>query len=316
MGGGGGSWPPLATTKLRPWGYGRVSNTYKLVLSLRHKLNSTRDRDPPKSAPEELLVYTLGADREQPRLVITDLSSGVYNAIGAQSLYINGTIYLSAFRESMILAFDVDTETVTQIITPGSGRFPYDNPVTSELIQLFGRPCLVRIHGRQRVLWLLTVDHQWERRCVFKVDESLFLEPVKGIWDYAGVLVFYLNLYITTGLGGKLCLYQVATKKMLNGNLPRDLTPEVSDYAFCWGYRPTLVSPVSIVGELEQDIEGHFDCVAGIMEALALKPVNERDKRRGQKATLDTVCFMEFLIRIMQKMPDKMQDVIKMSLLR
>jgi len=46
---------------------------------------------------------------------------------------------------------------------------------------------------------------------------------------------------------------------------------------------------------------------------MALKPVNEPDRRKGHKETLDTVCFMEFLVRIMQKLPENVQDVIEMA---
>jgi len=49
---------------------------------------------------------------------------------------------------------------------------------------------------------------------------------------------------------------------------------------------------------------------------MALKPVNEPDRRKGHKETLDTVCFMEFLVRIMQKLPENVEDVIGMPLLK
>jgi hypothetical protein len=49
----------------------------------------------------------------------------------------------------------------------------------------------------------------------------------------------------------------------------------------------------------------------------ALEPVNKRHRRKGQKATLDTVCFMEFfLLRMMRRLHENMQDVIRMPLLK
>jgi len=48
----------------------------------------------------------------------------------------------------------------------------------------------------------------------------------------------------------------------------------------------------------------------------ALLPLNERERRKGHKATLHTVCFMEFLVRIMQKLPENMNEVAEMQLLK
>nr|CAB3492724.1 unnamed protein product [Digitaria exilis] len=112
----------------------------------------------------------------------------------------------------------------------------------------------------------------------------------------------------------KLFLYCTATKKLIEVDLPASLTPASSDYAFCWGYKPTLVSPGSVVGELKQDEERRRERAADIMAAL--KPINVRDRRVGQKATLDTVCFMEFLLRIMGKLPNNLQDVVGMPFSR
>lgn len=47
-----------------------------------------------------------------------------------------------------------------------------------------------------------------------------------------------------------------------------------------------------------------------------LMPLNERDRRRGHRETLQTVCFMEFLVRIMQKLPEKTNQVDEMTLLK
>lgn len=62
----------------------------------------------------------------------------------------------------------------------------------------------------------------------------------------------------------------------------------------CWGYKPTLVSPGRIVGELGQDEEKHrHRTTVNIMEAL--KPATLK-KTRGKdtiEERLYTVCFMD-----------------------
>lgn len=47
----------------------------------------------------------------------------------------------------------------------------------------------------------------------------------------------------------------------------------------------------------------------------ALKPIRDKDSREGHKAILDTMSFMDFLASIMRKLPDDLQDVIKLPLL-
>jgi hypothetical protein len=79
---------------------------------------------------------------------------------------------------------------------------------------------------------------------------------------------------------------------MYKVNLPGDLTPE-RGYALCWGYRPSLMSPGSIVDKLNQRNEPCRESSAEIMQIL--KPVKEQEMREGRKATLNTVYLMEFL---------------------
>jgi hypothetical protein len=74
------------------------------------------------------------------------------------------------------------------------------------------------------------------------------------------------------------------------------------------------VSAQSIL-ELSQDEERRRNIANAkdIMEAL--KPIRDKDSREGPKAILDTVSFMEFLVSVMRKLPDDVQDVIKLPLL-
>jgi hypothetical protein len=76
-----------------------------------------------------------------------------------------------------------------------------------------------------------------------------------------------------------------------------------------------FVSPRCIVGKLNEDGERRRDRSADITLPLKLKPINEQDKKKGCKMTLGIVCFMEFLVRIMRKLPDDLQDVLEMPLM-
>ncbi|TVU15963.1 hypothetical protein EJB05_39508, partial [Eragrostis curvula] len=97
----------------------------------------------------------------------------------------------------------------------------------------------------------------------------------------------------------KLSSYEAEYKQwLLKENQSRHLTP---DYGLCWGYRPTLVSPGSIVGEDGQNAERRRGNRTADM-AEVLKPVNEQDKKNGQTTTLDIIRFMESLIPIMEKL--------------
>ncbi|GJN01886.1 hypothetical protein PR202_ga19188 [Eleusine coracana subsp. coracana] len=160
---------------------------------------------------------------------------------------------------------------------------------------------------------MLTADQQWERRCVIAEEGDSYLHdilygaPIIGIWDYGDVLLLLFEGW-RDGID-RLCMYHVATETMYRANLPCDLNLQVSDYEICWGYRPTLLSPGSIVGELNQvNKEPRRHLSAEVMKLLT--PVKEQDRRKGRKATVHTVCFMEFLVYIMRKLPHDMQDLI------
>ncbi|KAL6636662.1 hypothetical protein ACP70R_024234 [Stipagrostis hirtigluma subsp. patula] len=313
-------------------GYGRRTNTYKLLLS--HRLsNSPSYSSGVARYPKELLVYTLGVAGEQPPLrTLSSAGLKLDGEIDDESLYIHGTIYALHVNGSMkpvILAFDVDDETVTAINMPTERDNTYDCDVPghpmSKLMELSGRPCIDVSANFIRALWLLTADHLWEQRCVIINEYIASYEEclthrwsVIGVWDCGGALVLYLHDKFSDD--NRLYLYHVKAKKMFRKDLPPNLAPEGSNlkpekphYKFCWGYKPTLVSPESIIaGEINQ-AERRREFMADIMEAW--KPTREQDRRKGRKTTLGTVCFMEFLVRIMEKLPHNMQEVIGMPLL-
>ena len=71
------------------------------------------------------------------------------------------------------------------------------------------------------------------------------------------------------------------------------------------------MSPGSIVGELSQDMErrrGRSAHIIEVIDPLVLQDIGGK----GRKRTLSTVCLMEFLVRIIQKLPDDLQDVVEM----
>ncbi|CAN6322174.1 unnamed protein product [Urochloa humidicola] len=304
-------------------GYGPKTQSYKLLLTRRQKLRATLDSSPPiDRSPKELLVYdALGSEheQEQPRLRTLPSKGLDGEIIRGESLYMDGKVYLLRYSNSAILAFDVDAETVTTTDLPGE-REPWRREAMSGLMVLSGRPCVAMHDLHSRALWLLTAEHRWEMRCAIDGD-VLDRYSLAGVWDCGGVLLMYLQkCRREDGGDDKFLLYRDGIKKKVAElNLPISKTPELSDYALCWGYKPTLVSPGSIVGEVEQgEGEGEERCRDRTVDDImaALKPVDERHRRVGQEATLDTVCFMEFLLRIMRALPENMRDVIRMPLLK
>lgn len=143
------------------------------------------------------------------------------------------------------------------------------------------------------------------------------LFPIKGVRSYNGVLILDLRnangvliLYLRTAEadGSKLFLYEVATETMLIENLSYDLqTPKELDYSFCWGYKPTLLSPRSIINELNQDVKwrcsGAEDITKGI-KRLSTSKTRGRAKWR--------TWFVSWRSCLKSK---KMQNIVIMPLL-
>ncbi|KAF8702274.1 hypothetical protein HU200_033042 [Digitaria exilis] len=294
-------------------GYGQRSKAYKLLLLM---WRTARNRTRCTFASLQLG----GGDKKEP----TELRD-CDGSLQEGSLYIDGKIYLLNKSNSVIVAFDVDEERFTSINVPVEDAAKIGNLyVMSRLMEMSGRPCLLSYHSGNCTftLWVLSRDHRLGQR--FFIRESrhpqcpvsyMYLYSIKGVWDCGGVLVLYLqdinenNLY----------LYNVMTEKMFKAKMDKDMTPPplvsgFSDCTLCWGYRPTLVSPSSIIGKLNRDNnEQSRECSRGIMKAL--KPIVEQDRRKGQEPTLHIVCFMDFLVRIMQKLPKELQQVLDMTMI-
>ncbi|EAZ07446.1 hypothetical protein OsI_29701 [Oryza sativa Indica Group] len=300
------------------FGYGPRTRTYKLLLC-KHKSvanfkrlsNGGIARVP--GAPyylwraDELVVYSLGGGAaEQPRTVLAGLDGDM---IHCRSLYMDGTVYLLNADKETVLAFDVDDETIASIALPGervAGGKPRSH-LKSYLMEMSGRVCVATVDDGDRetnAVWLLiTTERRWERRCAFRND-WYWPATVAGVWDCGGALLIALQAHDESSI----FLYDDATGEVFHLNSPPHASPEKSDYRICWGYKPTLVSPASIAGEASQDERRRRDVAADVLAAV--KPVSEAHERKGQKATLHTVCFMEFLVGVMRKLPSELHHGI------
>uniref|UniRef100_A0A0E0LVV8 Uncharacterized protein n=1 Tax=Oryza punctata TaxID=4537 RepID=A0A0E0LVV8_ORYPU len=252
---------------------------------------------------DKLVVHRGGAAANGARAGLDN------DTIPHRSLYMDSTVYLMNVDKGTVVAFDVDDEAVTSIDLPGervAGGEPHSH-VKSDLMEMSGRVCVATAENGDTSLyaiWLLTADHRWERRCVFRNDYSSSSAKVAGVWDCGRVLLILLQINDDISI----YTYDDATEEVSHLNTPPNASPEKQDYLICWGYKPTLVSPASIVGELSQHEQQRRDLAACVLAAL--KPANELDRRMGQLAALRTVCFMEFLVRIMGMLPSQLHHGI------
>uniref|UniRef100_A0A0E0IDA4 F-box domain-containing protein n=1 Tax=Oryza nivara TaxID=4536 RepID=A0A0E0IDA4_ORYNI len=300
-------------------GYGPRTRTYKLlarkhefVLNLKVYPNGRKTRGRVSGQPlyidraDELVVYSLGtAAEQQPRTVLAGLDN---DKIPGRSLYMDGAVYLLNADKGTVLAFDVDDEAITPIDLPGErvvvegGGEPRSH-AKSDLMEMSGHVCVATADGGDETryaIWLLMGDRRWERRCAFRNDYLSSAAKVAGVWDCGSGLLILLQ----SGDEISIVIHDDVTQEVSHLDAPPNAPPEEeSDYRICWGYKPTLVSPASIIGdgELSQHEQQRRDLAAYVLAAL--KPAKELDRRMGQHAALRTVCFMEFLVRIMQKLP-------------
>ncbi|KAJ1274950.1 hypothetical protein BS78_05G098500 [Paspalum vaginatum] len=152
------------------------------------------------------------------------------------SLSLDNKVYIlvdMGSSETKVLAFDVDDETVTYIEPPPIGQR------RSELMEVWGRPCVATGYGGTTLFWTLMPDHHvWELRgsVAGTVPGS---SKVHGAWDCGNGLLF-----VVFG-DGRGCMYDLqeaaAPAPQVGGAAP--LPPELRNATFCWGYQPTLVRP-------------------------------------------------------------------------
>ncbi|CAN6236092.1 unnamed protein product [Urochloa humidicola] len=300
------------------FGYGASTGRHRLLITRVHEKgrHGVARRYYNNNNVADLLSYTLGRDFPDGvgrcRAVLSSSESGPRTKISGSSVYLDGKMYLLA-DHARVLAFDVDDESVTAIDLPGErAPEPEEKHARSKLMEMSGRLCVATGGGEGSIaLWLLTADQQWERRCLITRYAA---GKLAGGWDCGGVL-----LLLFKGLEkmepADLVLHdmrRVDNKALACETLhvPRAVAePEEQEgrrYVFCWGYRPTLVSPGSILGGGARPLLQRGGGVAA-----ALNPVLERDVSAGRRRTMETVCFMDMLLHIMRQLPDKAEDVVR-----
>ncbi|CAN6236088.1 unnamed protein product [Urochloa humidicola] len=154
-------------------GYGRRSRSYKILLCREQYRGIGRNNTGPV-----LQVYALGGGQPQLRTISsTGLRHGEIRSRHESSIYLDGVVFVLDGDKSVIVAFDVDDETVTTIDLPGERDPDWPRHVRSRLMEMDGRVCVVTNlgHHHRAGMWLLTADHrQWERRCVMELEGDLY----------------------------------------------------------------------------------------------------------------------------------------------
>ncbi|KAL6658523.1 hypothetical protein ACP70R_004109 [Stipagrostis hirtigluma subsp. patula] len=223
-------------------GYSPSSKTYKALIC-------TRDFE---SFPRrKLMMLPLGgaaAGRQEVRTV----SAVPYRFDGQpSSLSLDGKVYLlPAITAPEVLAFDVDGEVVTPVPLPrGVWRR------ISELMEVWGRPCIAMGNELASSLSVLTPEHQWERRCTLAVGPCRRwvgggTTTIHGAWDCGDGLLFVMFR------DGRGCMYDVGETAARRQDMPAAVAPaakvslaELQKCTFCWGYQPTLIPPATVFGD-------------------------------------------------------------------
>ncbi|CAL5069705.1 unnamed protein product [Urochloa decumbens] len=296
------------------FGYGASSGVYRVLVTREERVVSPNETVKSYAAyrARELLAYTLdgggapSADQQRLRSVLPEVDA---KKIGGKPLFLDGKVYLLA-DHSRVLAFDADDETVAAIELPGE-RPPgnqHQRHARSNLIEVSGRLCVATgagALGDDLALWLLAAGRgEWVRLCELRWCGAIS-SKLAGAWDVGGVVL--LHLVHRQSKTGYLHMYDTRNDEAYRRlNFPRMVAKQGggSGRVMCWGYRPTLVSPGSIVGAPPLGRRGAGGALA------ALDPMLERDVAAGRERTLEAVCFMNLLLYIMSKLPDNPLDVV------
>ncbi|GJN01884.1 hypothetical protein PR202_ga19186 [Eleusine coracana subsp. coracana] len=146
-------------------GCGRKSKTYKVLMcrenattrsSFSYNYNNWSGKEggyKVKSRADYALLMSDVHGQEEARLltVLSTPRNQENEEINLKSLYMDGTFYLLHLYEPVILAVDMDDETVNTILLPGEhlqGR--------PQLLDMSSRLCVVGIDGHRRTVWLIT----------------------------------------------------------------------------------------------------------------------------------------------------------------
>ncbi|GJM97059.1 hypothetical protein PR202_ga13957 [Eleusine coracana subsp. coracana] len=255
-----------------------------------------------------------------------DIIRNIFARLPARTLV--ASMALSKHHCRMILSPELRSLHCRTRRSPDAGRLGCDAPTrsltgTRYISTKYINTCngvLLFAHSRRCVLWNPCVaNSNSEKEVIIPVTENEEEDCVLG-WGYGTRSQTYKLLVVQRCKGNSrydrrlrlsnlLYLFNASTMKMSRLNLPWNLMLESSQYAFCWGYKPTLVSPENIIGEVGRDVERCLGHATDIFEVL--KTVNEQEKRTGREATLTTMCFMDYLVRILRRLPENMQEAIE-----
>ncbi|CAM0947893.1 unnamed protein product [Alopecurus aequalis] len=244
------------------FGYGPSSKVYKALIRESHN-GRTR-----------LMVVSMdgGGDGQEPRTVFScDDEMLCHHSLhtgDGKVYFLIFTIYYIDCEEryevedyvvTMVLAFDVDDEVATSIAVPeGEER----NISDSMMLEVRGRPCIYKRKGQYTVIWLLTPDHRWEQLYILVNENAQPDDYFAGAWDCGGDLLLALfkisGAYLYNlreaavedkqGSGSRLAaLSSLTIEYERPEQINRTWFGESSNLL---DYRPTLISPASIVGDV------------------------------------------------------------------
>ncbi|KAM0880229.1 hypothetical protein ACQ4PT_033693 [Festuca glaucescens] len=242
------------------FGYGPSTKVYKaLIREVDFDGDCTR-----------LMVVSL--DGQEPRTVFSSdhdmLCRHSLHTADGKVYFLIFTMYLTFderqphvenWETTSVLAFDVDNEAVTSIAVPEGQRKHISDFM---MLEIHGRPCIYMQKDEGVVIWLLTTDHRWEQLYVL-VNESSQRDDdyFAGAWDCGGghlLAVFkisgaYMYNLHAAGVedddeGGK--RLAAVSSMPIEYEWPEQFNGIwFAEPSSLFDYRPTLVSPVSIVSD-------------------------------------------------------------------
>ncbi|CAN6249954.1 unnamed protein product [Urochloa humidicola] len=234
------------------FGYGASSGAHTVLVTREERVVLSPNEKVKSYAAyhaKELLAYTLDCGADDQRRLRSVLPEIGAKKISRKSVFLDGKVYLLA-DHSRVLVFDVDDDTVVAAIDLPGERPPgkqQQRHARSKLMEVSGRLYVATATGDDGVdlaLWLLAAE-EWVRLCELQRCSSIS-SKLAGAWDVGGVvLLYFVHLHSKTGY---LHVYDTRNDQGFKRlPIPRPVA-EAERVLMCWGYRPTLVSPGSIIG--------------------------------------------------------------------
>ncbi|KAM0842934.1 hypothetical protein ACQ4PT_058042 [Festuca glaucescens] len=166
-----------------------------------------------------------------------------------------GQPHVENWETTSVLAFDVDNEAVTSIAVP-EGQRKYISDFM--MLEIHGRPCIYMQKDEGVVIWLLTTDHRWEQLSVLVNESSQWDDFFAGAWDCGSghlLAVFKIsgaymyNLHVAGVEGGK--RLAAVSSLPIEYEWPEEFKGIwFAEPSSLFDYRPTLISPASILSDV------------------------------------------------------------------